>query len=507
MIPHELDNFQFTAKRFKCVNDFFTKNFFFGPSINIALIDNTDNYIENRLKQCLLPIFENHFKFDTSKDPTLNQDNIYLPSYGKIEHGRFRCSPLFLCRSLFNLSAKNFFIAIELIKIFLKFNFVKTENKSTIFLGIPSDIEDISLVEFIKTNMSHQVNYNIIQSNVSRNSDNFVYNRFPLLKACELHLTFYEISTLLFIHSAYSFYSIAKIMLNPSLSLLHRDLPWISLASFLNKNRSLNEVIITNSLFLEQSLWTNSLVDRHFSLSMLWYSVNIPPLYWHFDEGTKKSEAHPGYKLLNIDISYSWFAEQDFFFRKKFFKLYNSKPIGCFYFKSSNFYDFHKKDNDICITLFDVTPMNKQWCLENNIPYLYYNENTMSKFVNDVLQIQDSFNLTHPQKNIRFFLKHKREYTSIHDMKYIQFISNLLMDNKIIILPNNVDIYNIVTQSDLTISIPFTSTAYISERSGTPAIFYDPINLLEDHSYYASKNLIFISNITDLLNEFRKIFQ
>lgn len=507
MNPSELANFQFTAKRFKCVNDFFTKNVFFASPIRIALLDSTKPYIENRLKQSLLSNFESSYKFDINTPPVLNQGTIRLGSYGMIKHHKFKCSLSYLCKSLFTLSARNLFIVIELLKLTIKFNMTKKNNrKSTIFLGIPTEVEDISLIEFINKDVNHKSDYNIIQSGTNRHSQDLIFNRFPLLKACELHLDFFMLLILLLRHLLYSFYSIVKIILNPSISLLHRDLPWVQLASFLNKKEFINEVIITNSLFLEQSLWTNSLINKHFSLSMLWYSVNIPPLYWHIIDGVKKSEAHPGYSFLNIDNSYSWFSEQDVFFKERFFKPFNSKVIGCFYFKSSTIFDFQKKDNDICITLFDVTPINNQWCLDNNIPYLYYNENTMSKFVSDVLKIQKSFSITHPEKNVRIFLKHKREYTSIHDIKYIQFISSLISDQKITILPENTNLHQVVIQSDLTISIPFTSTAYISEKSGVPAIFYDPNNLLENQTYYSSKKLLFICNITDLHNTFFKMF-
>jgi polysaccharide biosynthesis PFTS motif protein len=89
-----------------------------------------------------------------------------------------------------------------------------------------------------------------------------------------------------------------------------------------------------------------------------------------------------------------------------------------------------------------------------------------------VIKVRDENYLLH-QYVIQ--LKPKRNFNkSVHSKKYIDHLTDLNGRKKIKILPWDENPYSVISGSELIVSIPFTSAAYIGIELGVQTIFYFP---------------------------------
>jgi hypothetical protein len=327
----------------------------------------------------------------------------------------------------------------------------------------------------------------------------FVYAKHPLLCLINTQLQWSHKAILLMQHLGAPIIFFQALINNPLNIIISRDFYCLPVIKWLDKNRLIEGIIITTSSFKSQSLWMNALVNRNFNLHMIWYSQNfIPKTYI----GEDKTSSLPSARHINVDVHWVW--TQGF---KDYLKLLGQKSdirvvgpiIWCLP-------DATKRidKNKLKIALFDVTPLpdgaRPFGALSN-----YYTPSLMKKFIQDVVDVCKEIE-EELGKEVLIILKHKREIKiGRHDAGYFKFISQLRLSNKKLYVVNNeVNLFSLLGECVASISVPYTSAAYISVALNQHGIYYDPFGELVP-TFENNKYVYFLSSKNDLKVLLKKI--
>ena len=124
-----------------------------------------------------------------------------------------------------------------------------------------------------------------------------------------------------------------------------------------------------------------------------------------------------------------------------------------------------------------------------NNSYNIYTLKYCIKFIDDILNA-----IPKTKKNkIKIILKMKRMYDNIHP-KYLEYLDEKVKKNEINLI-DDMSPESVIDYSDITISIPFTSTAITSFRKNKKTIFYDPSHSLTKKLSFEKKIKLISSSI------------
>lgn len=149
------------------------------------------------------------------------------------------------------------------------------------------------------------------------------------------------------------------------------------------------------------------------------------------------------------------------------------------------------------IVIFDVTIQKSAEHQE------FYSEEMGLNFLEDIIETVNSF---FSKKEFNLYLKPKRAYNDkIHSKKYLEKIFDY-NDKKVLKLYKpELDIFELLREARLSISVPFTTTAVLSREMRVPSVYYYPYinhNLNNIHK----KSIPLISGKTQLETYFAKNF-
>jgi len=135
----------------------------------------------------------------------------------------------------------------------------------------------------------------------------------------------------------------------------------------------------------------------------------------------------------------------------------------------------------------------------------YFSEQNLRQFIGDILDVCEEVNNEYGME-LRLIIKHKRPTAKIHTSSYQDYIEALVNTGKIAaVAAHDADIFSLIGEHPLTISIPFTSTVYISEWMKKPAVIYDFSGQLEDN-YIHSADTSFVNSKAALREKFSEVF-
>jgi polysaccharide biosynthesis PFTS motif protein len=125
------------------------------------------------------------------------------------------------------------------------------------------------------------------------------------------------------------------------------------------------------------------------------------------------------------------------------------------------------------VVIFDVMPTNPVRLATYGMPPSYYNNESMSAF------LQPGVDACR-QCGVKPALKIKREMPAELKLdSYQQLIERLHAAGDLILLDHSVDALRYIQQAKAVISVPFTTTAIYAERCAVPSIFYDSTDTLK----------------------------
>jgi hypothetical protein len=333
------------------------------------------------------------------------------------------------------------------------------------------------------------------------NPQKFVYARFPLLALFSVN-RLGVIEGLGFIkqHISVYFGFLFLILRNPVACLLWRDFAEHAVATAMNNKKLIEANIITNTNWLQQFLWMSDLSNRHFETYMALYSLNSSTLKFKDDP---VAAAHPGIRHLRADLIWIWDAFYEKVLRHEgvFCRIQVVGPILWYLPKNI----LARRNSQVCrLCVFDVSPMTKEALLSRGMLGSYYSAQTMKSYLDDILVAADEL-----QKQlgceVEIVLKHKRTRTPAHDDSYFSYVNELCESNDHLrLVGEDLNLFSLITESDLVVVIPYSSPGYVANYLGVPALFYDPTNEILTTNEIASP-IRFSAGLENLTKEMTKI--
>ena len=253
----------------------------------------------------------------------------------------------------------------------------------------------------------------------------------------------------------------------------------------LNENKLAKEYWFSISDFIFRPLWTYVIEGKckiilfNYASSFLGHKINgiYPP-------------EEVGIKSMNWPYIYQWSDKYLKFFKEKINKSSSLELVSPIWYsdKKINLIVDKKK---LSVSVFDVAPSSFMRSIYLNAN-VYRSNFCAKKFLIDIASLVDDYT------NIEIFFKTKRVLNSkYHSKTYINLIKKLKTKERLNFIDGNCSPYRIIKSTDLSISIPFTSTALIGMYMKKPSCFYDPLNILDEDDR-ACQNLLLIKEKINL---------
>ncbi len=259
----------------------------------------------------------------------------------------------------------------------------------------------------------------------------------------------------------------------PLMALLDEDIAYHALASILNKNLLIDNILITNSNLVYQPLWMNSLARREYKLHMAWYSQNQEFSYIFKWDPIQTASVAYGYVI--VDENWVWTK----YFADNLLKAGVQGLFHCIgpilWYLPVRFKSEDAVDNSINISIFDITPhgqdrLEKQgWKDACN----YGSYRNLSNFIIDIVNVINKYSECRNRK-VKLLLKHKRDHLSSHDKDYIALVDSLSKKGDIDVISPDANMFSLISSSKISIVLPYSSPAQVANYLKVPAIFYDP---------------------------------
>jgi polysaccharide biosynthesis PFTS motif protein len=240
--------------------------------------------------------------------------------------------------------------------------------------------------------------------------------------------------------------------------------------------------------------------NRQFALHMIWYSQNFTPKRY---VGEAYGSDLPAARHMRVDEHWVWTVGFGDYLRSlnQHGKIHVVGPI-LWYLPEPG---APAPRTSIKIAVFDVTP----FAAGNNTAFgaarNYYSADTIRQFILDIVRAGDAVS-----KAIGFpvevVLKHKRGVSvSRHDATYIGFLETLEAQRESFsLIDHRTDLYQLLEQCDISVSVPYTSTAYVAAHLGKHAVFYDPFSELVP-THEPNEYVIFCAGFHELQETFARI--
>ena len=355
--------------------------------------------------------------------------------------------------------------------------------KSVLIYGVPLNLRRKNVIKNFESfclgetesPFSEKVRYIVQSWRASGHSERIIYSKYPILKLLLISkFNFLDFRFFFREHFLVLLFFLFHSLKSHELSLLWRDFALHSSVRLLNRKKIITAFLLTNTQWSRQYLWMSDLHGRKFKTFMIPYSMNYSPLKFK-KSGIVEYSPHPYIMQLRVDEIWVW-SPEDIKELKKMNVLaqpYVKKPI--LWYPDLKLLPI--KHSRFKITIFEVTPFNSETLANRGLNGNYYSCNTIQSFVKDIIEICSEISEELSIK-IDIEIKQKRSFSKYHDQNYINFINRIVDEKRLMVIDHNENLFSIIRASDLIISIPFSSPAYIARAIGKYAIFYDPTDLI-----------------------------
>jgi polysaccharide biosynthesis PFTS motif protein len=284
--------------------------------------------------------------------------------------------------------------------------------------------------------------------------------------------------------------------------LLAKDIAFHSLVKQLNASGLMGDLYLTNSNVYDQPLYSCDLPNRAFSINLIYYSVPVYGHRYNFEHHQAKSGSL--YFLSKVDTIWCWTRGQADQLEALFpgTKIIPVGPIIWHVPTCSSRVEI-SNSSTFSLLVFDVVPVDaaQQKTLTGGA-HKFYDLATVSRFLYDIIDVCDTL-----PENITIYLKTKRPPYSIFDRSkrappsrsehYYSLTQNLFRTGRLRPLSHDANLFDEIQATDIVVSFPFTSTAFVAASIGVPSIYYDPTCLLQNVTPL-EKTMLFIQGKKEL---------
>jgi hypothetical protein len=508
----------FTARCYKSVDDYIKYIDNHNSIVNRACMGYSSTVIKSRLLQRLtqlitLPYLKQSVKdYKAGKHELLSfNGNLNLNGIRIYSNHKIKISPILYINNFALFFIEWLYILYIWFKSLVYFNLKR--KKAILLYGVPgSELENNNqerLANFLHTGpirIFNNAESIFIQSNGKSRwkiNGNLFCSKYPLfdlfIKAeCSwLDRLFFPVK-----HSLVLFNFVRAVLRSPIMTLLYKDFAEHSVAEYLNKNSILKHVVITNTSWAQQFLWMTSLPNRKYKLQMALYSQNQDPIL--YKNSNTCDVYHPILRHLNVDNIYIWDYEYEAIISRMGIHS-NTTVVGPILWYTDGGEKNRKAKINLTLCIFDVTPQSIENLDSRGVLSTYYDVENASLFINDIISAVKEVE-KQLQCNICIIMKQKREPSEKHSQNYASLLNDLENNNLISILPSDTSLYELANQSDLSISFPFTSSAYVFSFKRKKAIFYDSTMKIHGQQYVRN-NIYFTSGYQQLVNTLKSLLK
>lgn len=149
------------------------------------------------------------------------------------------------------------------------------------------------------------------------------------------------------------------------------------------------------------------------------------------------------------------------------------------------------------ITIFDVSPVDDYHICRGLINMNYRNFRTSKLFLLDIYEVCQNY-------GYKIIWKRKRQFTHIHSKEYINFCNEFEKNDNVITIDPDISAFRVILNSEIIISMPFTSTSFIAKYYGKKTFFYDPTSLLFKDDRGA-QGITLVTGKSELYNYFKSL--
>jgi len=284
------------------------------------------------------------------------------------------------------------------------------------------------------------------------------------------------------------------VFVNPVSVVVAHDIAYIPTVHWLDKHNLIEAIILTNSSFTVQPLWMKGLHNQRFKLHMVWYSQNfIPKVY----VGEQERSSLPSARHMRIDVHWVWTEGFKSYLREEVNQFCSDIHVvgPILWYLPERVDDLGNAE--IKIAVFDITPMKEGQQVFGTLKN-YYSSRLMQQFVSDIVELCAELE-NKKKKKIQILLKHKRMPSAAHhNYAYLDFLKGLeRLNPNFKLIDHQTNIFGLLKECDLSIAVPYTSTAYVASCVSKHAIYYDAFGELTP-IYEENEFVHFASNKQEL---------
>lgn len=246
------------------------------------------------------------------------------------------------------------------------------------------------------------------------------------------------------------------------------------------------EYLFSNSYYLNRPLWTYEAKRYGSKITLFFYSTNCV----NFENEIGKSINVIGYNSINWPNYLVWDNYQYDFVRKVTLGESNIDIVGPIWLQS--YFSISEIKRLKTIAIFDVTPVRDIIFSSLGSPIDYYRSTNNIKFLNDIAEIGTKY-------GFKILFKQKRQIGIHSELKYRNFIIKFLKRDNVELINSDVSAIELIKVSDMSLSMPFTSTSVIAKEYGYKTAFYDSTGTLRKNDK-AAHGIKVISDISELEN-------
>jgi polysaccharide biosynthesis PFTS motif protein len=189
---------------------------------------------------------------------------------------------------------------------------------------------------------------------------------------------------------------------------------------------------------------------------MMWYSTNSKPINRIGEPKIMPSSIE---KMKQVDVEHwVWNNHEVEFLRN--LGLKSVKQVGPIVFQEEKL--MRKSENSFIVTFFDVTPLN--------LATDKYSSQIAMNNLNGVLSVTQRLQKEFGEY-LKIRVKPKRKYSKMHCQDYTSRMFEAVESGAIDLLDHVTNLYSAISESDIVLSVPFTSPSVIAKELEIPTFY------------------------------------